>query len=278
MHRSAAPCSGPAFGRDVSSLPFDVWQVGEGLEQNATTAVVQTRDGYLWVGTYTGLLRFDGVRVTVFDTANTPGLLNSRITSLYEGPDGVLWIGHEAGEVTRHEAGEFKPAGRVSGWPGGAVEALSTDESGDLWLLNDTGRLFRMWDGHVLEPPGGGSVTRKAMLSREPSGKLWVVGNGKVASLVQGKLASFGFDDSAGTNFFERVVPSQDGGLWVLAAGRLRKWQEGRWTVDLGQCPCEWGYVTELLETRSGKLLAGTQRDGLYLLKPGSRTLALRAH
>ena len=43
------------------------WQVEQGLPQNKVTAVLQTRDGYLWVGTYNGLARFDGVRFTVFD-------------------------------------------------------------------------------------------------------------------------------------------------------------------------------------------------------------------
>ena len=127
-----------APGTHTSQLSFDVWQVGEGLEQNPVTAVVQTRDGYLWLGTYTGLLRFDGVRVTVFDSATTPGLLNSRVTSLYEDRDGVLWIGHETGELTRLSGGEFRPMGRARGWLGGALEAISTDENGDLWLLNDS--------------------------------------------------------------------------------------------------------------------------------------------
>jgi len=262
-----------AYGGDVSSLPFDIWQVEEGLEQNPVTAVVQTRDGYLWLGTYTGLARFDGVRVKVFDSASTPGLRNSRVTSLYEDPQGVLWIGHESGEVTRHSAGEFEPAGRVAGWPGGAVEAIASDESGDLWLLNDTGPLFRMRDGRALELPGGASAGRKIALSRERDGRLWVVANGQVATLVRGELAPFGFYDAGGSNFFQRVVPAQDGGLWVMGNGRLQKWREDRWVMDLGACPCDAGVVTELLETRSGKLLAGTLRDGLYVLTPGAEPL-----
>ncbi len=271
--QTGGPGLATAYGGDSSSLPFDVWEVGEGLEQDAVTAVVQTRDGYLWLGTYTGLMRFDGVHVTVFDSANTRGLENGRITSLYEDPAAVLWIGHETGEVTRYGAGKFEPAGRVAGWPGGTLESMTSDENGDLWLLNDAGLLFRMRDGHTLESPGGASASRKAALSRERNGKVWLVANGKAATLVRGELAPFEFDDAGGTNFLQRVVPAQDGGLWVMGNGRLRKWQEGRWVMDLGQCPCEWGYVTELLETRSGKLLAGTQRDGLYLLTPGATPL-----
>jgi signal transduction histidine kinase/ligand-binding sensor domain-containing protein len=262
-----------AYGADGSGLSFDIWQVQQGLEQNPITAVVQTRDGYLWLGTYTGLLRFDGVRVTTFGSVNTPGLLNSRVTSLYEDSQGVLWIGHETGEVTRYSGGEFHPAGRVAGWPGGAVEAITTDEGGDLWLLNNTGILVRLRDGRSLLPPGGGSASRKVGLSREPSGKVWLAGNGKVATLVRGELMPFTFDDVSGTNFFERVIPAQDGGLWVMESTGLRKWREGRWVMDLGMCPCESGYVTDLLETRSGKLLAGTVRDGLYLLTPWAKPL-----
>src|SRR5438309_718628 len=68
------------------------WQVEQGLPQNKVTAVVQTRDGYLWLGTYNGLARFDGVRFTVFDGNNTPELYSSRVTSLFEAGDGTLWI------------------------------------------------------------------------------------------------------------------------------------------------------------------------------------------
>jgi ligand-binding sensor domain-containing protein len=130
-----------ACGSDAAKFSYDVWQVEEGLEQNPITSVVQSHDGYLWAGTYTGLMRFDGVRVTAFDSANTPGLQNSRITSLSEDATGVLWVGHESGDLSRLSNGEFRPAGRAPGWPGGAVEDLATDESGELWVLSDLGIL-----------------------------------------------------------------------------------------------------------------------------------------
>jgi ligand-binding sensor domain-containing protein len=61
-----------------------IWQTEDGLPQNSVNAVVQTRDGYLWLGTFNGLVRFDGTRFTVFDPGNTPALASSRITSLFE--------------------------------------------------------------------------------------------------------------------------------------------------------------------------------------------------
>jgi len=79
---------------------FDVWQTEDGLPEHSVTAIVQTRDGYLWFGTYNGLVRFDGVRFKIFDTSNTPQLTSSRVTSLLEDAEGNLWIGHETGDLT----------------------------------------------------------------------------------------------------------------------------------------------------------------------------------
>jgi signal transduction histidine kinase/ligand-binding sensor domain-containing protein len=260
-----------AAGRgDQSKFSYDVWEVGGRLEQDAVTSVIQSHDGYLWAGTYTGLKRFDGVRVTVFDSANTPGLRNSRVTSLFEAPNGVLWIGHETGDLTQLSLGEFQPAGRAPGWPGGAVEGIATDDKGDLWVLSDTGLLIRMKDGHTIQPPGGASPSRKVYLSRERGGKLWITANGRVTSVERGEPTPFGFDGAQEANYFERVLPARDGGLWVMGNGQVRKWREGRWVLNLGDCPCERGFVTELLETQSGTLLAGTLKDGLYLLAPGA--------
>ena len=91
-----------SFGFPAAAAPnyfTRTWQMEQGLPQNKVTAVVQTRDGYLWVGTYNGLARFDGVRFTVFNGKNTPELHNRRITSLFEATDGTLWIGTESGDV-----------------------------------------------------------------------------------------------------------------------------------------------------------------------------------
>ena len=84
---------------------------------------MQGNDGYLWLGTYNGLVRFDGVRYVVFDSQNTPELADNRITALYQDDDGGLWIGHETGELTRCLNGQFERVnmaqqGRQRTYPG----------------------------------------------------------------------------------------------------------------------------------------------------------------
>ena len=76
---------------------MDSWSTGAGLPQSSVISVIQTRDGYLWLGTLNGLVRFDGIRFTVFDEENTPGLNSDRIVYLFEDSHTNLWIGTDAG-------------------------------------------------------------------------------------------------------------------------------------------------------------------------------------
>ena len=87
----------------ISQYRHDVWQTDQGLPQNSVNAILQTRDGYLWLGTYQGLVRFDGQRFTVFQTGSTPELRSNRILALCEDQDGALWIGTSAGARLRGE-------------------------------------------------------------------------------------------------------------------------------------------------------------------------------
>lgn len=255
-----------------TSSSSDFWRVETGWQEDTVTCVLQSHDGYLWLGTYHGLVRFDGVRFRVLDSGNTPGLQNGVITSLYEDPEGGLWIGHETGQLTRLADGRFQAVNLGTNWPGGAVQGITTDAEGDLWLLNVAGLLFRVRDGRLLNPAGARSPTSTLALARATDGKPWIVVNGHVATLEKGNLVPFVFANAPSGDYYERVLPAKDGGLWVVSNGRLRKWRYGRWSEQPGLPPVP-GAVTCLLETRSGALLAGTLRDGLYLFPPGSSPL-----
>src|SRR5439155_2082601 len=170
-------------GMFASGPYLDLSPITQGWQPSTVTAIVQARDGYLWLGTYNGLMRYDGVRFTLFDSGNTPGLKNSRVTSLYEDAKGAMWIGHETGELSRFVDGHFEPVPLADAWPGGPIEAINADENNDLWLVSASGVLFRLRDGQTAQPPGGGSATRKTVLTRARSGQLWITANGQVATL-----------------------------------------------------------------------------------------------
>src|ERR1051325_1030409 len=86
---------------------FDVWTTANGLPQNTVTGVAQTPDGYLWLSTFDGLARFDGVRFTIFDKGNTKGIVNNRIARLFADREGAVYALTENNLVTVYRNGVF---------------------------------------------------------------------------------------------------------------------------------------------------------------------------
>ncbi|MEK6651170.1 MAG: two-component regulator propeller domain-containing protein, partial [Bacteroidota bacterium] len=123
----------------VSSLgePYvvDQWTVNNGLPQNTIASIVQTADGFLWLGTNGGLVRFDGVRFHTFDRLSSQDGRAHRVTTLVEGLDSSLWVGTEDGQLFRHRAGNFAPMIRrehdAPQWP---ILSMAMDSSGLVWL------------------------------------------------------------------------------------------------------------------------------------------------
>jgi signal transduction histidine kinase/ligand-binding sensor domain-containing protein len=261
-----------AAGRPAMAAPepadyfFRTWRTEAGLPDNAVTAVVQTRDGYLWLATYGGLARFDGVNFTVFNTANTPELQSDRITSLFEDDRGALWIGHERGDLTVFRNGKFEAREIHETGSRRKISAIGEDREGEVWRLNEEGTLVRARDGASCALPNQDGVVQMAQTLR---GKLWVASAGKLAVLEQGHLVSLmganGTNDAG--SYIQGIGASHDGGLWVVSDNRVRKRRGGAWVEDRGTNPCG-STISTMIETASGCLALGTVDSGLYLVFP----------
>ena len=239
------------------------WQVEQGLPQNKVTAVVQTRDGYLWVGTYNGLARFDGVRFTVFDDNNTPELRGNRVTSLFEAGDGTLWIGTESGDVSQYKDGHFAAVPLRANWGGGKIYAITADNAGDVWLFNEAGELARARDGKVLSPASG-NISKVFSLARGEDGVVWIDREGVVSSLKAGQLTV-----EVTTNVYvQGICAARGGGFWMASSSFLRKWKNGQWTTSPNPAPWGWNIVPNLIETSAGALAGGNSGAGLWLVFP----------
>ena len=259
----------PGLRAADSTLPsyfLRVWQTEDGLPENVVTAIVQTRDGYLWLGTYDGLARFDGANFTVFDNNNTPEMSSSRVISLFEDRAGNLWIGHETGELTRYHDGHFYTVKFNPAWEDKKISGIGSDQAGNIWVLNEEGRLANV-NGDMISVPNAIASTRPASLVVGEHGAPWVTCGGRVFALDHGQLAPISpVNESLG--YVEAICPSHDGGFWVVGSQRLRKWNGGGWTDDLGPTPWEQGPTTMLIEMSSGCLAVGTLDRGLYLIFP----------
>lgn len=119
----------------VSQYVFDNWQIQQGLPQNSVEALARTPDGYLWLASHEGLVRFDGVRFTVFDRDNTPQLRSRIITRLHVDASGRLWIGTRVGVLT-YAAGKFQ-GHEAPGLRDGYIRAIASDNAGHVWVGTD---------------------------------------------------------------------------------------------------------------------------------------------
>ena len=116
------------------------WTTANGLPQNSIKALVQTRDGYLWVGTLKGLARFDGVRFKVFDHSSTPEMTHDSINDLaVDEKDGGLWIGTGAGLLYCRDH-RFERHGQQEGITG-QVGPLCPAREGGVWFSPRAGQV-----------------------------------------------------------------------------------------------------------------------------------------
>ncbi len=124
------------------------WRMQEGLPNNTINAITQTRDGYLWLGTDAGLVRFDGVHCRTFGIKD--GLQNLQVSALLEDTADVLWIGTKGGGICRMFQGEIKTYTVNDGLAGNSINCFLEDANGDIWIGTTTG-LSRLHD-NVFQP------------------------------------------------------------------------------------------------------------------------------
>jgi len=157
----------------LSQYGLDAWQ--DGLPQNSVHSILQTRDGYLWFGTYEGLVRFNGVSFVVYDARNTTAFKSNSAWALLEDRLGTLWVGTLGGGVVRARGGVFTRYGEREGLPSEYAWALAEDSLGTLWAGTDRG--LARFDGTSfrpvpLPPPFERPPVRS--LRGDGSGGLWI--------------------------------------------------------------------------------------------------------
>ena len=206
----------------AQSLPTQyvtkVWRTEQGLPQNSVNAMLQDHNGYLWIGTFGGLARFDGERFTIFTSANTPGFSSDQIFSLYEDRSGVLWIGTVAGGLTRLQDGVFTTFTDRDGLPGRFISSIRSDAEGRMWL-NTSGGVARL-AGTKLEayPAHRGRAVREFFLEARDGGMWFRCG---------GDVVRFGADGSAETLHPDKpsvflVHEARDGSIWIAFRDQYR--------------------------------------------------------
>lgn len=272
------PASFPGMGAETELLPkhrFDVWRTEDGLPQSSITAILQSRDGYLWLGTQRGLVRFDGFVFKVFDADNTPQLKSDNINRLFEDEERNLWIGTENGGVTRYREGKFSSFDSADGLADNSVSAIGADSQGNVWVGTASGGLhqFREWEFvsyPVLRGMAGSSENRVFSIAPGGGRKIWLSTPEVLGHFQEGEFVPVLRDSSKTLH----MSAARDGGLWVVVDGHLVKFDSQGGTNDFGAClPAgETVRITSVHEDRKGRVWIGTYGEGLIEFEEGKFT------
>ena len=126
--RLATPAAVGASTDTAASAGYAVenWQAEQGLPRSTITAIAQTADGYLWLGSPYGLMRFDGVRFVLFEEQAARELGRGDVRDLHATADGTLWIGTRRSGLLRYSRGVFESVSRAHAQMHPAIETIAT--------------------------------------------------------------------------------------------------------------------------------------------------------
>ena len=278
------------------------WTVEDGLPQNVIRGIAQTEDGYLWVATLNGLARFDGVRFTVFNKGNTPGINSNRFGSMVKDNNGDLWLTLESGSLTRYHKGTFHTYGPEDDIPEDTIRGTALDKYGNLWVLSQNSIL--KWNSKssefVDQTPAEVKVGYQPLrwentgFWAKQASTLYIFAEGKLveyplpAWLSRNAIWDVGID--GGRNIW---IETYDGKQCFIHAGKTeiqtvnpkaplaityRDAHGNLWTAHVGQHlvlsldvvssgkPTTIEY-TRFLEDKEGNVWVGTEGDGVHQLR-----------
>lgn len=271
----AAICFAISFGlRQTSALDHrkavtqyrhDVWEDKDGLPQNTVLALAQTRDGYLWIGTEVGLVRFDGVRFTVFDRKNTPEIRSNYVATLYESRDGSLWIGTRGGGLVKFKDGKFSSGTADNALTNGFVRAITEDARGGLWIGTSDG-LSCLRDGRLTTYTrrDGLPINMIRALYEDRAGNLWIATGTVLTRRTDGEFFIHGMEGEAFGHVVRTIREDRQGTLWVgTEGGGLYRTGHGKSRTFTTKDGLSSNYVRTLLEDVDGNLWIGTDGGGL---------------
>ncbi len=245
-----------------------IWQTRDGLPQETVQAFAQTPDGFLWIGTTGGLLRFDGSHFVPFERTNTPAFHDNSVFSLMTGRDGTLWIGTEGGGLIRMSGQVFRRFGPADGLTDEFVRTEIEDRQGRIWIGTDNG-LYRMGSAeHVTRIDDTAALPAMAVhaLALTADGTLWAGGSSLVA-LRGGHAVPYALVGQYSETRVKSILETRDGTVWVGTVSGLQRMRPGAQRFE--RFTGVRGTVRTLRETSDGSLWIGTIGQGAYTLKDG---------
>jgi signal transduction histidine kinase/ligand-binding sensor domain-containing protein len=239
-----------------SSWFAHAWRTDDGLPDNGVSGIAQTPDGFLWIGTQGGLVRFDGAQFEEFSPDKITGVPNHVVRAMTADRRGRIWLGMDRGVVVcvgpsgaRLIAGDQVPAD--------GVKMMAEDGEGAMWILysGTDQALLRVDDSGMKRFGPAEGLPNRGMcwITVDAAGRLWFAKSNKVGAFRHGRFETLVTLDED----FSRIAASHSGGIWIATETRLLRFQEGSPVKERARMPQREIGPGILLEDRSGALWIG---------------------
>ncbi|MCL4786150.1 MAG: hypothetical protein KJ070_05055 [Verrucomicrobia bacterium] len=260
---------GRAAGARGEGFVVRTWGTESGLPQSTVSAIVQTREGYLWLATREGLARFDGVRFTVFGLRE--GLESVAVQTLLEDREGRLWIGTDGGGLSRWVNGHIETVSLPPlGVGGNSINALAEDEQGRVWVGTRAGLVVCGREGIETIPEL--AELRKSPISallRGRDGAVWI------ATVAQGlyEFRNSQMLQEEPSPEMTRILAyclleDRHGRLWAsIGNGMMLCRESGAWRIYTQADGVPFSYINCMVEEADGTIWTGSVDEGLHVLR-----------
>lgn len=203
--------------KPLSDFIIDVWKVDDGLPQNTIKKIVQTPDGYLWIATHEGLVRFNGIEFVTFDKKSQPLFKTSSINTLLVGSDTSLWIGSNGGGLYNLKNQVMTRFSSENGLPFDYVRAVTEDHKKQIWVGTLGGGIGILNNGtfKIINSSSGLASDLVYSICQDPSGLVWA-GTAKGLSLIRDeKVIENPYLKETSGHFIFSILVRKDGTVWL---------------------------------------------------------------
>ncbi len=219
-----------AHGDFNENFVVRTWEHDEGAPHIAVTALAQTPDGYLWMGSYDGLARFDGLRFAVGESEEIP-LADMLVLALKVAPDGTLWVGTSKGVYTYKHSEGWRHYTEEDGLPPGVVYSLAIDSHGQVYAFVDL--YVVSWNGErfVKITPQlqfNGMIRSETRCFFDEQDRLWVNNSSLLAYFEAGVWQEiYRQNEGASNAHVMGAAAASGGGVWWASEKELLLWRDG---------------------------------------------------
>jgi ligand-binding sensor domain-containing protein len=265
---SAAMYAQPAVQKHQEK-PFQqyfirTWQSEQGLPHNAGRALIQTFDGYIWIGSQDGLVRYNGKEFYVFTKYNTPAFKHHDVTTLLQTADSNLWIGTFNGLI-QYKQGVFLHHSLGSDRERQVVRALAADRAGNLWIGTMNAGLLKYKNGKMesFTTAQGLCSNSISAVAEDFYGNIWVSTLLGINVYRGGEWSFYNYPRHVLNNDGQDILIARDSSVWIGTSSGLLRWNKNSFSTYTKADGLSDEVIRSLYQDRSGALWIGTERGGI---------------